>query len=100
MDEVKQKAFVPPRHQRGEGKPSAQLRSTIGVSTTRVGSTYDAATMMFQLFLFFFSWPVLAAIAKFTNTKAEEVVHKVRCTGKNGHVYYKVCEFIHTHLHA
>ena len=50
----------------------------------------SVASMMLALFMFFFTLPVLWSIAKFTNQKAEEVVNKVKCTGENGRVYYKV----------
>ena len=90
VPEVKSKTFVPPRHQRGEGNPSAKLRRHIGVGAGRRGSTFNALTMMLHLFMFFLTLPVLAVIARFTNSKAYEVVNKVKCTGKNGHVYYKV----------
>lgn len=99
VPEVRRKTFCPPSHQRGEGLPSAKLRETIGVSTTRRGSKMDAAFMILQLFLYFFTLPVLAMIAKFTNAKATEVVNKVKCTGKNGKVFYKVVFLAHSHTY-
>ena len=72
--------------------PSPKLRETIGVGTARSGCKLDAGALMLQLFLFFFTLPVLTMIAKFTNVKAEEIVDKVKCVGKNSQVYYKVRE--------
>ena len=90
VPEVNVGTFCPPRNQRGEGQPSEKLKQSVGAGTARSGTTFEIVKLMLQLFLFFFSLPILSEIAKFTNEKAEEVVNKVRCTGKNGKVYYKV----------
>lgn len=104
MPEINEKTFVPPRSQRGEGQPSPKLRQHMGTGTARSGSTFSAVQMILHLFLFFFTMPVLSQIAKFTNEKAEEIVYKVKCTGKNDKVYYKVSTSTHiistiTHTH-
>ena len=58
----------------------------------------DAASMMLALFMFFFTLPVLGMIAKFTNAKAGEVVHKVRHTDEDGHVHTKVPSLLSSSL--
>ena len=90
--EIKQKTFIPPRGQRGEGQPSSALRRHLGVGSTRSGTKLSVASMLLHLFLFFFSMSTLADISKFTNAKALEVVSKVRYTRSDGSIHYKVNE--------
>lgn len=107
VPEVHESTFCPPHTQRGEGQPSPKLKASIGAGTVRSGTTMNIVTLMVSLFLFFLSLPTLLRITEFTNSKAEEIVNKVRCTGKNGKVYYKVNAhtsytfyYTHTHMHT
>ena len=59
------------------------------MSTARRGAQMDAPSMMLALFIFLIV-PVLGMIAKFTNAKAKETVHKVQHTDEDEHVHTKV----------
>ena len=90
VPEVKEKPFIPPSTQRGEGQPSPKLRRHLGISSSRSGTKVDAVEMMVKLFTFYFSIPTLEKICEYTNAKALEQVLKVRYTRKDGSRHVKV----------
>lgn len=101
IPEVKEKAFLPPPGQRGEGEPSAKLREHLGVAGSRRAcrneTTSTLETIMLNLFLFFFTIGILTKIAEYTNDKATEVVWKYRQRRADGKFSTKVC-VIQSHI--
>lgn len=91
VNEVKEKPFVSPSTQRGEGQPSSKLKTHLGIGSARSSGTAVSVTkMMLMLFMFFFAMPTLNKIAEFTNAKAMEIVIKTRCVKKDGSFYNNV----------
>ena len=100
VDEVKEKPFIAPTHQRGEGQPSPALRRHLGVGSSRTGTAFSIMSMMVKLFLFFFAMPTLEKIAMYTNAKALEKVNKLKYKRSDGSIHYKVLVCTHYyHLH-
>ena len=102
VNEVKQQTFVPPSCQRGEGQPSAALKSHLDIDSARRGKTFTTVSMMLKLFLFFFCMTTLDKVAEFTNEKALEIVIKLPYIRSDGLNHFKVVlhvTYIYTNTH-
>ena len=92
VDETREKTFLTPPNQRGEGQPSPTLREYL--RSAAAGCALTTQLMMVLMFKFFFSDSVLDAIATFTNAKATEIVYKKKVRRRDDKFYYEVCTYV------